>query len=101
MHGRRRAEICIALLAPVAGGLIILARHTSFIPDTTKELIASAAAFTIIASATVVALKARRDRRRKRLLQQHRCPCCEYDLRASPERCPECGWDGEGADKDT
>jgi hypothetical protein len=33
----------------------------------------------------------RRQQRRRRLLDAGRCGECGYDLRESPERCPECG----------
>jgi hypothetical protein len=44
-------------------------------------------ALTVVAPSAWLALHLRRRRRRARNL----CVHCGYDLRASPERCPECG----------
>jgi hypothetical protein len=42
-----------------------------------------------------------RIRHRQRCIDQQLCPECGYDMRASPDRCSECGWRAKGADKVT
>jgi hypothetical protein len=37
-----------------------------------------------------------RSRRRKHRLQAGHCPNCNYDLRSTPHRCPECGYSVSG-----
>jgi hypothetical protein len=47
--------------------------------------------FLACVAAALPAVAIRRIRARRRIARQGLCPRCGYDLRASPERCPECG----------
>lgn len=47
-------------------------------------------AFSLLPAVRLTAWALRR-RRRRRDVAENRCPACGYDLRATPDRCPECG----------
>jgi hypothetical protein len=49
------------------------------------------AAFALLPAGRVGAAGVRRVRRWRRPPSPHACPACGYDLRATPEPCPECG----------
>jgi hypothetical protein len=44
-----------------------------------------------LATALLPGLRAFRERRRQGRARAGLCPLCHYDLRATPDRCPECG----------
>jgi hypothetical protein len=56
---------------------------------------ASAVGALAVLPACFVAARVVRRRRRRRSRDQGRCPACGYDLRATPDRCPECGTAGK------
>ena len=46
----------------------------------------------ILMSTTREARRLKEARKRERVLRLGLCPICDYDLRVTPDSCPECGW---------
>ena len=46
-----------------------------------------------IALVVIVTMRSRQFRQREQWANEGRCAACGYDLRATPDRCPECGRD--------
>jgi len=61
---------------------------TPFVP---QFVIALPLWFLAAASAFIPAVRVYSDTRKRRRRARGRCPVCAYDLRATPDRCPECG----------
>ena len=73
------------------GGLAGIQHRTVAAPDRWLSEIRIPMWAVALALAVPPALAARRWRRDRRLASAGLCPRCGYDLRATPERCPECG----------
>jgi hypothetical protein len=74
-------------LSPDVAGFVLRANSQGFIIGLTYW---AACVLATLPAASIW----RTNRRRRRLKRAGHCPRCGYDLRATPDRCPECGHAG-------
>lgn len=61
------------------------------LPETQLDWVIAPLWSVVVLTAVPPAIQLGRWKRRRRYRKENRCLTCGYDLRASPERCPECG----------
>ena len=87
--GFRRGECFVGRAMPLLGNLPHLGRV--FTSGVAGKYVQLPWWPLVIAAAALPSVRLSGAWRRRRRKRRGLCPCCAYDLRASPGRCPECG----------